>query len=150
MTMNIKTKKLTTAAGNLELVNTLGAGLGLPACTDADAFIAMLDEKIDASKAELTKLASMRDTVARLAGGRRIHRPWAPGANTIYARVLGILRRHGTLTRPQISDLLAAEDAGEMPLGSISAALSKLAEAGMIEGSRMGWRLADEDAEAAE
>ncbi len=68
-----------------------------------------------------------------------------PGANTIYTRVLGILRRHGTLTRPQIADLLAAEDAGEMPLGSISAALSKLSEAGIIEGDRLGWKLADVD-----
>jgi hypothetical protein len=150
VTMNINTKKLATTAGNLELVNAFGTGLGLPACTDAGAFIAMLDEKIEAGKAELAKLVGMRDTAAMLTGGRRIRRPWAPGANTIYARVLGILRQRGTLVRPQIADLLAAEAAGGVPLGSISAALWKLAEAGLIEGSRTGWRLAGEDAEAAE
>ncbi len=66
-----------------------------------------------------------------------------------YTSVLGILRRHGTLARPQIADLLAAEDTGEVRAGSISAALSKLAEAGLIEGGRAGWRLAGEDADAA-
>ena len=150
MTMSIKTKKLTTAAGNLELVNTLGAGLGLPACTDAGAFIAMLDGKIDAGKAELAKLASVRDTVARLAGHRRIRGPWAPGANTVAARIADLLKQHTTLTRPQIAVLLAAENAGEVPLGSISAALSKLYAEGWIGGGRMGWRLAGEDADAAE
>ena len=71
-------------------------------------------------------------------------------ANTVCARVLGLLQQHGTLTRPQIADLLAAEVAGEVPLGSISAALSKLAEAGRIVGGRAGWKLKGADTNAAE
>lgn len=149
MTMSIKTKK-TTAASNLELVNTLGAGLGLPACTDADAFIAMLDGKIDAGKAELSRLANVRDAAARLAGRRRIRGPWTPGANTVAARIADLLKQHTTLTRPQIAVLLAAENAGEVPLGSISASLSKLSAEGWIEGGWTGWRLAGEDAGATE
>jgi hypothetical protein len=150
VTMSIKTKKLTTAASNLELVNTLGAGLGLPACTDAGAFIAMLDGKIDASKAELARLANVRDAAARLAGRRRIRGPWTPGANTVAARIADLLKQHTTLTRPQIAVLLAAENTGEVPLGSISAALSKLCAEGWIEGGWTGWRLAGEDADATE
>ena len=150
MKIDIRAKKLTAAAGNRELVNTLSTGLGLPACTDATSFISMLDERISAGKMELAKLASMRDSVAKLLGRRRICEPWTPGANTLYTRILGLLQQHATLTRPQISDLLAAEDAGEVLIGSVYAALSKLAETGWIEGNRTGWRLAGADTGTAE
>ncbi|GAN81982.1 hypothetical protein SAMN02746095_02116 [Acidocella aminolytica 101 = DSM 11237] len=81
-------------------------------------------------------------------GGGPLRRQFT--ANTVSARIAHLLKQHTTLTRPQIAVLLAAENAGEVPLGSISAALSKLYAEGWIGGGRMGWWLAGEDADAAE
>lgn len=158
MSTTLKLKKLDADVGKVELMNALGATLGLAPCADPAAFIALLDGKIDAQKEELAKLAGMRDTVARLLRGRRRGparqdrpaRPWTPGPDTVYARILDLIGQHGILTRKQIINLLTTHTAGAVPLGSITGALWKLAEAGMIESDAMGWRLCSEETGAAE
>jgi hypothetical protein len=158
MSTTLKLKKLDADVGKAELMNALGATLGFAPCAGPAAFIALLDEKIDAQKEELVKLASMREMIVKLAGARprqllgepRRKKQWRPGADTIYARILDLIGQHGILTRKQIINLLTTHAAGAVPLGSIAGALSKLAEAGMIESDEMGWRLCSEETSAAE
>ncbi|MCB5943949.1 hypothetical protein [Acidocella sp. KAb 2-4] len=153
MNTPLKLKKLDTKIVKVELMNALGASLGLAPCADPASLVALLDEKIDAQQEELVKLASMRETIAKMAGVRnrgllaedRRKKNWRPGANTVYARVRDLIQQHGILTRKEIITLLSADGGGEVPPGSISAALTKLADAEMIEHDGMGWKLCGED-----